>query len=329
MLLSTGAGTFYSPYFSAIGTLPLGGPISSGSLMKYLSSAGFGCVLALLGGAARAQSSPAVTGQLIDAQSRQPVPYASVATLTPSAGTLADSSGYFKLTPSAGARADSLLITAPGYQRQAVLLGPDANHTRAIELPRLRPLLASTHPLGQGSLKVMRLGAGAQKPGVGMIMGQKGSQYALFMGNEQHQKWGYVRSVSFYIGESGQPNRPFRVRLYKADGINNAPGSDLVHENLVVTAPAGGAWFTVDLQAYTVLTPQEGFYVAMEWLVDAVNPTFPTGQPSLSQVLRPSYEFKEARTWNYTWGRGWSVIKIPIGPNLYNAMIRAEVEVLK
>jgi hypothetical protein len=48
------------------------------------------------------------------------------------------------------------------------------------------------------------------------------------------------------------------------------------------------------------------------------------------QIMRPTFEFKESRTWNYSMGKGWSLITAANGQGLrYNAMIKAEVDMIK
>ena len=121
-------------------------------------------------------------------------------------------------------------------------------------------------------------------------------------------KLGAIRTVSFFIGENGIPKEPFRIRIYRADGPNHSPGTNLLTESIVVKAPGGGQWFTVDITNYIVEAPREGFFVAMEWLVGAAT----TGHGFLqsdgftipSQVLRPTYEFKDSKTWSFTVGKG-------------------------
>ena len=103
------------------------------------------------------------------------------------------------------------------------------------------------------------------------------------------------------------PREPFRVRLYKADGNYNAPNTDLLTENVVVSAPQGGQWYTVDLTPYNIMAPEEGFFVAMEWVVSgdkffATN--FMDDYTPYGQIMRPTFEFKESRTWNYSIGKG-------------------------
>jgi hypothetical protein len=173
---------------------------------------------------------------------------------------------------------------------------------------------------------IRQLGSRAKQPGAGLIQAAEGAQYALQMEPSPKHESGLVRSVSFFIGASGSPQDSFRIRLYRVDGSSHSPGPSLFTQSLLVAAPAGIQWFTVDLTNYHLETPSEGFFVAMEWLA-----AHPAGQgpnqTSLSALtLRPTMEFRESRTWVLTTGKGWSLLalKMPDG-KAFNAMIRAEI----
>lgn len=275
-----------------------------------------------------AQDKPLI-GHIIDAKTKQPVLYAAVRLREHDAFSLSGESGRFVLRVPSKVTRDSLLITIPGYQRKAQAWQKGGGDSLVIELAHLQPEPFHTDYPGM-SVQTLTLGTRAKKPGEGMIQGSPGSQYALFIKNGNNRKLGYVRSVSFFIAEQGSPKESFRVRLYKANGPANAPGTDLLNESVVTAAPAGGKWFTVDLAAYTIPASQEGFYVAMEWILGAGSafyyvPDFQDSYTPYGQVLRPTFEFKESLTWNYTLGRGWHQITLTKGKNRYNVMMRAEV----
>ncbi|OGX89081.1 hypothetical protein BEN47_08110 [Hymenobacter lapidarius] len=166
-----------------------------------------------------------------------------------------------------------------------------------------------------------------------MIQGMPGSQFALFVQNKQPATASTVRSVSFFIDKNGSPTQPFRVHLYKADGDENKPGSDLLTQSVVAAATQGGKWFTVDVASYNISVPQEGLFVAMEWITDAKHPSSTDATEDFmpyGQILRPTFEFKESRTWTYTIGNGWNLLQLPNGQGRsYNAMIKAEVDIIK
>ena len=273
-----------------------------------------------------------ITGRVVDAESKDPIAFASISLRDEGTGALSNEYGYFQLALPERTTNDSIIVLALGFRRTALAVRRGGMEDLILELPRQRIQLANITVKAE-KVRPLTLGARANEPAAGMIQGIPGSQYACFMKNDKKKKLGYVRSVSFYIGENGFPREPFRVRIYRADGNYNAPNSDMLTENIVVSANRGGAWYTVDLTQYNIPAPEEGFLVAMEWIVSGdkfYTTNFMDSYTPYGQILRPTFEFKDSRTWNYTIGRGWSLITLVNETgNRYNAMIRAEVDAYK
>jgi hypothetical protein len=274
-----------------------------------------------------------IKGVIVDKDTKEPLPFTSIGLKNEQIGALSNEHGQFIVPAPTQNTADSLIVVALGYARRAVLVKRGvAVGDLTIEVPKRAVQLSNVTVKG-GKVKNLGLGAKSNDPGEGMIQGLPGSQYAFFVKNDKNKKLGNVRTVSFYIGENGFPREPFRVRLYKADGNYNAPNTDLLTENVVVSAPQGGQWYTVDLTPYNIMAPEEGFFVAMEWVVSgdkffATN--FMDDYTPYGQIMRPTFEFKESRTWNYSIGKGWSLITAANSQGLrYNAMIKAEVDMIK
>ena len=273
-----------------------------------------------------------ITGRIIDAKTKDPVPFASIALREEGTGALTNEYGYFQLAGLEKTSQDSLIVMTLGYDRAAIFIKRGSTEDLIVELKKRVIELGNVVVKG-GKVKNLELGSSSNNPGEGMIQGLPGSQYAFFVKNDKKKRLGNVRTVSFYIGENGFPREPFRVRIYKADGNYNAPNTDLLTENVVVSAPQGGQWYTVDLTPYNISAPEEGFFVAMEWVVSgdkffATN--FMEDYTPYGQIMRPTFEFKESRTWSYTIGKGWNLLTLANGQGRrYNAMIKAEVDMIK
>ncbi|MDF7814569.1 carboxypeptidase-like regulatory domain-containing protein [Hymenobacter sp. YC55] len=274
-----------------------------------------------------------LSGRIVDQKTKEPIPFASIGLKEEQTGALTNEYGFFQMAMPEKNAQDSLIVLALGYKRVAVLVkrGNANLADLIIEVPKRVIELANVTVKG-GKVKDLSLGSKAAAPGEGMIQGMPGSQYAFFVKNDKNKKLGNVRSVSFYIGENGFPREPFRVRLYKADGNYNSPNTDILTENVVVSAPKGGDWYTIDLTPYNIEAPTEGFFVAMEWIVSGdkfYTTNFMDTYTPYGQIMRPTFEFKESRTWSYTMGKGWSLLTLASNGQRYNAMIKAEVDQIK
>ena len=275
-----------------------------------------------------------ITGRVVDAKTKDPVPFASIGLREEGTGALTNEYGYFQLAGLEKTNQDSLIVMTLGYDHSAILIKRGSTEDLIIELKKRVILLDEAIVRSNGTkIKVTDMGSKSNTPGEGMIQGLPGSQYAFFVKNDKQKKLGNVRTVSFYIGENGFPREPFRVRIYKADGNYNAPNTDLLTENVVVSASRGGEWYTIDLSSYNIAAPEEGFFVAMEWIVGGdkfYTTNFMDNYTPYGQIMRPTFEYKESRTWSYTIGKGWNLLTLANGQGRrYNAMIKAEVETIK
>ena len=269
----------------------------------------------------------------MDKDTKEPLPFTSIGLKNEQIGALSNEHGQFIVPAPTKNADDSLVVIALGYARRAVLVQRNvAVPNLIIEVPKRAVALGGV-VVRAGKVKNLGLGARTDNPGEGMIQGLPGSQYAFFVKNDKQKKLGNVRTVSFYIGENGFPREPFRVRIYKADGNYNAPNTDLLTENVVVSASRGGEWYTIDLSTYNIPAPEEGFFVAMEWIVGGdkfYTTNFMDNYTPYGQIMRPTFEYKESRTWSYTIGKGWNLLTLANDQGRrYNAMIKAEVDMVK
>ncbi len=279
-----------------------------------------------------AQQEGRITGRVVDEKTQDPIPFASINLREEQTGALTNEYGYFQLAMPTKVTEDSVIVMALGYKRTALFVKRGTNMEEIIlQLPR-QAIALSNVQIEASKVRPMTLGAHSNSPGAGMIQGMPGSQYAFMCKNEKLKKLGAIRSVSFYIGENGFPREPFRVRIYKANGNYNAPNEDMLTESVIVSAARGGEWFTVDLSPYNLIAPEEGFYVAMEWIVSGdkfYTTNFMDNYTPYGQILRPTFEFKDSRTWSYAIGRGWNLVTLANNGSRFNAMMRAEVDAYK
>ena len=251
-------------------------------------------LLSLLG---RAQQF-SISGLVVDANTKVPIPFASIGLRAAGTGALTNESGYFQLPGSDKFKTDSLVFMTLGYNRHAVLVEPGKAENLCIGLSPRPAGLITDCPVGP--CKTARKSSPPAKDEI--IAGLPGTQYAFFIMNDKRRQHRKMRSVSFYIGENGLPMEPFRIRIYKADGANHSPNTDLLNERVFLTATRAGEWYTIDLTRYNIATPKEGYYVALEFGKSAnalSQPALENYTPS-GQLMRPTFEFNKSITWRYS-----------------------------
>lgn len=160
------------------------------------------------------------------------------------------------------------------------------------------------------------------------LLGIPGEQMAFLLRDSTARHPQKLRALTFRFGQEGFPRESFRVRLYRCDGPELPPGQDLLPEN-VILEDYGEAVRTVNLSAYNIAIPPAGFFVALEAIVREfkrrpVDEYLPTGP-----ALRPPCAFASTRTWTYTYGMGQGWHRVTPANNcwpLYERAFSAEIE---
>ena len=265
-----------------------------------------------------------ISGHLIDAVTKDPIPFASLGLLKEDVGALSNEFGYFQFTGLRKHGQDSLIVMTLGYTRRAVFVGSGATQKLLVELNRQPYVIGgpniSTH------CKVAKEQLSAEE----VLAEQPGTQYAFFVNNEKREGPDKIRAVAFYIGEYGFPKKEFRIRIYKADGNTHSPYTNLLNEPVFLVAPKDEKWYFIDLSRYEITAPKDGYFVAVEFgafreshsPIHHMNRYFPSGQ-----IIRPPFQSNKQRVWtrvNDAWKRVSSG-----NYDRYNAMIRVEVDTVE
>jgi hypothetical protein len=238
------------------------------------------------------------------------------------AGTVADEHGYFELESATAWDRDTLLVLTDDVRStHAVARG----HSSGLQLAVRAAVARRRQP---------KTRTGAPRPAIlRATWGIPGTQYAFLVKNDAPTHQRTLRTVSFYIGDGALPSDVFRVRLYVVAG--NAPGPDLLTENVVLGAPQHNAWFTLDLARYQLKVPEVGLFVALEYFPDEGHLSqyqshllwnyTPTGP-----FMRPVWEASTSTVWSNPVGKGWVLLPVHNGLfGRYGAMIKLEVDPAK
>lgn len=265
-----------------------------------------------------------VSGRVVDAITKEPIPFASLALREANAGALTNESGYFQLRERSEIRHDSLVFMAFGYVRRALLVEQGNSENLRIELSPRSPRLIISDSF-KPCISVGKVASTAKDE---VITGLPGSQYAFLIENDKRKQVRKMRSVSFYIGENGLPMAPFRIHLYRIDADNRIPAADLLTERVVLIPSKSGQWFTSDLSRYHIAIPKEGYFVALEFEKPANQLPQPNSDNYLpaGQIMRPAFDFKKSRLWSYSSEKGWTLLPQSNSSRRYNAMVKLEVE---
>jgi hypothetical protein len=235
------------------------------SSLLLVGSIGIGAAVA----AVRQPSQPAV--RVVDGQSRQPVPYASVGVVGRPVGTVADAQGSFLPMRVGAAATDTVVVSCVGYQSRRLLVADLAKLPELTLVPQAQALTEVQVKAGTWKRRnVGREGSGgftfynfhlqadkepANKLGreVGTILGVKPNSFV-------EEAYVYIRQKSFR-------HLRFRLNVRALDSQDHPAASLLTQDIQFAVADSTASWQHLDLKPYNInVGPQSRIAVTLEWL---------------------------------------------------------------
>lgn len=150
----------------------------------------------------RAQE-PGITGHVIDAATKEPVPFTSIGLKASGLGGLTDEYGYFQLVGTGQYSNDSLILATVGYDRRVLFIERGKAQNLQIELTQhvLSPVelaKARQNQTRQDNRQDHLRKVSDDSVKNGSMMGIGGTEYAFFLKNETPNKRSTIRALSFY-----------------------------------------------------------------------------------------------------------------------------------
>ncbi|HEX8427453.1 carboxypeptidase-like regulatory domain-containing protein [Hymenobacter sp.] len=208
-------------------------------------------------------------GQVLNARTAEPVPFATLGVPGRGLGTVADEQGKYllRLPPSLS---DTLIVTCVGFTREVVLptalatgqrifrLVPQEQALREIKVEhrRLHPaLLGNTKPKGD----IFWTGGSSGKRTVDT---EWGWEFGVLLKPTRRT---YLEEFHIFLSANNYELLRFRLNLYAVE--QGRPGRALLAQDiqLVCTKQQRG-WITVDLRPYEVLLEGQPVMATVQWL---------------------------------------------------------------
>ena len=264
-----------------------------------------------------------LTWRIVDAKTKAPLSGATIGQGRDGATAGSDETGYFQLFGFTNQLDDSLSVSKPGYFTRLVSIESGTTGQRVVELVEMTAAEKNTHaPRGTTCGFGPRVEALPMSPGL---------EHALFIVNKTKKRLGYIRAVSFFIGEKGVPSQLFRVHFYRADGPRKAPLTEVRSQlgTVDVYSAQQDEWHTIDLRRHAILMPPGGFYIGLEWMPADPQPApLVQGYQPSGQILRPKTQLRNSQR-NYSKDRSANWIKsASTGFYRYYHTVKADLEIL-
>jgi len=204
-----------------------------------------------------------LTGQVFDSDTQEPLPYCAIELKKKYKGTIADYNGKFKILLNEIEQIDTLLISSLGYAFKEIPFAEITNlDSLIIQLP-VKQIVFRPVTIVNSKYKELSVGETGKKSQGEMYVDTNGQQTALYIDN-QNQQQGKIEKLTYYLSHKGNINAPFRVHIYAVDDNNGGPGKDLLEQFVIAKPRIDKGWYELDILAFDINIPENGFYVAME-----------------------------------------------------------------
>jgi hypothetical protein len=277
-------------------------------------------------------------GRILDAETNEPLQFATIEIYSLRTGTIANENGVFEFpADSENHNLDTVEFSYLGYTKTRISMADFlTSKDKNIFLKPSHVSLGEVVVMPK-KYKTVMLGIADNKPESKQISNIFNSKIGNYIANAKN-KVGWIKSVSYYMDAEGHPETPFRVRIYDLNKEKNCPGNDILNENLIVSARKSG-WFKVDLTKYNIQFPIDGMFVMMEWINSGDQYFYEKEMPKKNEngvtvkVIRKFYgqtigsvlRQPKMITWGLALGNDWIPYK-PYYKGYINAMIRAEID---
>lgn len=211
-----------------------------------------------------------VSGVLQEENSSYKIPYATLIDITTNKyGTTSQENGSFKLVLPEGSDNNRIFISSLGF-RDTTLNVSDLMKSKTLYLKPSNYLLPDV-VVTSGADKEIEIGASGAKvvQTGGKTRGYESSagfSWGAYFKTGNKDTGALLKTVNIYIGNTGFPEAPLLLRLFKFDGqfefFRSQPRSGFrdVHAEPIIIKASQSGWIEVDLSPYSIKIPESGLY---------------------------------------------------------------------
>lgn len=206
-----------------------------------------------------------VRGRVLDAETGKGVPFVNIGLFEKNIGTLSDEDGSFELIIPAGNNGDSLLFSSIGYKRTGMSLQTWRTSTPVIVPMKPSRILLQDVTVKSRRYKHARLGWMGGKDGViPLDTIQGGGTVALLL--ESPSSTNFVDKLQVRLMFNSKDTLKFRLHFFAYDSIRDAPGAELLQDEVMLTEQKRFGWLRYTLVSKDIRINARRFFVGFEWI---------------------------------------------------------------
>ncbi|WAC41513.1 carboxypeptidase-like regulatory domain-containing protein [Pedobacter sp. SL55] len=207
-----------------------------------------------------------IEGKVVDAVTKQPIPYVNIESFKYKMGTQSNQDGLFILELPQGKSSDTIKISCVGYHDK-YLTDIQSSNELLVELKT--SIIALEEVIIRKGKSILKEVGVLEKTGRNLayfnqMLKKGGFQHAVLMKGLEG-KTAKLKQVHFFIGKEAY-KAPFRVRIY--ENLSGQPGKDLLSKSLELFAYQKNNWNAFDVSQYHLEVPEKGIWVAIEWIAN-------------------------------------------------------------
>jgi hypothetical protein len=205
-------------------------------------------------------------GQVVDALTKDPLPFVNIGVLKKELGTVSNEDGFFFLEVPDVYATETLRLSMIGFD------------TRDFQVAELETILLSNNTLvlAEQTTFLEEVVLTAEKKWdtrisgnsstsklliTGFTSNQLGNEIALFV--KVKKTPAYIDGIQFSVVENIYPEVRFRVNVYSS--TYRFPDENILKENIFVTLKQSEGLISVDLKEYDVLV-EDDVFISLEWI---------------------------------------------------------------
>jgi hypothetical protein len=210
-----------------------------------------------------------ITGQVLNAKTNQPVPFAILGVRGKAIGTAADEQGRYLLRLPPDLR-DTLVVSCVGFEARAV---PPAQLIAGQRVFQLQPQaqLIKEVTIQSHKVKPGKLGRTSDKADVRWMGGSSGKttvddEWGWELGALlQPERRSYLEEFHLYLTDNKYELLRFRINLYAVE--NGKPGRSLLTQDVqLICPPTRQGWLKVDLRPFNIMLEAQPVVATIQWL---------------------------------------------------------------
>ena len=198
-------------------------------------------------------------GQVLDAETGDPIPYVNIGITKRMAGTVSDENGVFRLKYNS--EGDLITISAIGYEIHEItvrdLLNDDSIYMTQT-MYEIEEIIVEERALG--GIKNLGYKLDNRGESVGFGSTQLGTEIGGLIEIDRET---IIYQAFFTVNRTTDEELLFRVNLYEFE--NGESKRNLIPENVLVAAPEEPGTFSVNLTKYNIVTEKD-VMLSLEWV---------------------------------------------------------------